>query len=146
MKTHDEIKRGLELCNPQWKDGHWKTCDRQCPYTSEMSYCRNVLHSDVLAYIRKLEARVAEHEKPLKPMTWEEAMMDDFFLEIRGDDCIDGALNDFAVDGDEGYMWISTRNRAEDESKLMRADYGRLWRGWPRRPTEEERKAAEWDG
>ena len=103
------------------------------------------LSESLHAYIRELEARVAELEKPLKPMTWEEAMMDDFFLEIRGDDCIDGALNNFAVDGDEGYMWVSTRNREEDESKLMRSDYGKTWRCWSRRPTEEEREAAKWD-
>ena len=123
-----------------------------CQYDELCSRCGHFngkgmleLSDSFLAYIRELEARAAELEKPLRPMTWEEAMMDDFFLEIRGDDCIDGALNDFAVDGDDGYMWISTRNRAEDESKLMRADYGRLWRGWPRRPTDKERKAAEWD-
>ena len=98
-----------------------------------------------LEQIKVFAYKLAEYEKPLKPMTWEEAMMDDFFLEIRGDDCIDGALNDFAVDGDEGYMWINTRNRAEDESKLMRSDYGKTWRAWSRRPTDEERKAAKWD-
>lgn len=139
MELSDKIKRGIAKC------GKNSTC-RDCPYYEYYSaHCVHILHADALAYIRQLEAKVAELEKPLEPMTWEEAMMDDFFIEIRGDDCIDGALNDFAVDGDEGYVWISTRNRAEDESKLMRSDYGRLWRGWHRRPTELERKAAEWD-
>lgn len=33
----------------------------------------------------------------------------------------------------------------EDEEYLTRADYNKTWRCRPRKPTDEERKAAKWD-
>lgn len=56
MKTTEEIKKGLECCKPRWLGDHWKTCDAECPYATEGSFCRNVLNTDALAYIRQLEA------------------------------------------------------------------------------------------
>ena len=61
-KTPDEIKKGLAYCKPVWKGNHWKTCDRDCPYTPEGDFCRTVLNADTLALIRQQEARIAELE------------------------------------------------------------------------------------
>lgn len=57
-KTPEEIKKGMKLCKPIWKGDHWKTCDEKCPYRNEGSLCREMLNSDALALIQRLEAEV----------------------------------------------------------------------------------------
>lgn len=58
QKTPDEIMKGLVCCKPIWKNDHWKTCDRNCPYVAEAVHCRTMLNGDALALIQQLEARV----------------------------------------------------------------------------------------
>ena len=84
----------------------------------------------------------------LTPLTWDEAMCDDAFLEIKDCEFIDAALNLFAcgtVDGSlkDGFIYYETHNH--DELKLLEIDYGKKWRCWSRRPTDEERAAAKWE-
>ena len=84
----------------------------------------------------------------LKPLLWDEAIGDDAFLEIKGDEHIDAALNLFACctcDGSakDGFVFYETHN--SDELKLMERDYGKTWRCWARKPTDEERAAAVWE-
>ena len=139
MKTPDEIKRGLEACSADECHGNHVGCPYQPTPLCIMSVCH-----DALSYIRQLEAWVAELEKPLEPMTWEEAMMDDFYLEMRDGSYLDNALNEFSVDmPDDGHIIMTVHNY--DGLRLERDDYGKTWRCWSRRPTELERKAAKWD-
>lgn len=65
MKTPDEIKRGAELCANGVDDG---SCMKVCPYHGGEPglYCFEALAKDCLAYIRELEAKVAELEKVKK--------------------------------------------------------------------------------
>lgn len=96
-----------------------------------------------LEYIEDLEQKLF-----LKPLSWDEAMGDDAFLEIKGDEYNDAALNIFACgyDGeiheDDHILYIT---HGEDSLKLMGTDYGKTWRCWARRPTDEERAAAVWE-
>lgn len=55
MKTPKEIKRGLECCAIR------KTCEG-CPYDEKTAACMNTLEAEALAYIRRLERKVEEHE------------------------------------------------------------------------------------
>lgn len=54
MKTPDEIKKGLELCEA---DECQEEQDTRCPY-AENAFCVTHLFGDALAYITQLEARV----------------------------------------------------------------------------------------
>lgn len=86
--------------------------------------------------------------KLLLPMSWEDAIQDDSFLEVRCFDRVDGALNLYAsshdnyVDPDDCIIFCT---HEEPEIMFKRNYYGKTWRCWSRRPTEEERKAARWD-
>lgn len=120
MRTLAEIKLGLKNREP------------------------DVLMADALELINQLEAKLAEYEKPLVPLTFEEAILDDSFLERNDGSCVDMALNDFAVNmPDEGFMLLTVHG--DDDLRLDRDDYGKTWRCWSRRPTDEERRAAKWD-
>jgi hypothetical protein len=102
------------------------------------------------AYIQQLERErdAAVEAMFLKPLSWDEAMGDDAFLEIKDDEFIDAALNLFAygtIDGSlkDGFIFYKTHD--VDELKLLEIDYGKTWRCWARRPTDEERTAAVWE-
>ena len=56
MKTHEEIKNGLECCISDTYG-----CYEKCPYFNSLSNgvdCALKMHADALAYITQLEARV----------------------------------------------------------------------------------------
>lgn len=163
MKTPDEVKKGLECCERHYVD-LWENHCSGCSYISREGCTREML-DDAIELIRQLESRLveanktsdelkaklAEYEKPLVPMALEEAKsMVGVWVEddgcCWGDDEPHPVLyharvnrewaafmdRDFEKDGDE-YRYF-----AEDE-------YGKTWRCWSRRPTDEERKAAKWD-
>lgn len=56
MKTPEEIKKGLELCEA---DECQEEQDTRCPY-AENAFCVTHLFGDALAYINQLEARVTK--------------------------------------------------------------------------------------
>lgn len=155
MKTPDEIKRGLEACSAD--ECHSKR--HECPYRDE-SECTMTLSEDALAYIQQLEAKLAEYEKPLVPLTLEEvfAVSRDegniVWLEYRDDAAVRCGYNGYyepqhimaytAFGGYKGEVTFYPPG-AETEKTPDPAVYGIGWRCWPRKPTDEERKAAKWD-
>lgn len=150
MKTPEEIKKGLECC--LMYDGD--VCGKLCPYRGRPCHNDNE-KKDALAYIRQLEARLveanktsddlrsklAEYEKPLVPLTLDDILkLDDtgdaWWVEYKGGNLTPTILtNDCHQYGEQilhGYV-------------LKLYDYGKTWRCWARKPTDEERKAAKWD-
>ena len=63
MKTPDEIKKGLECCQPRYENDHWVTCNSNCPYQPEAPLCHKALVAGALAYIQQLEAKLAQFER-----------------------------------------------------------------------------------
>ena len=146
MKTPEEIKKGLECCNTFYN------C-QQCPYDRDEEGWSCVIerNSDALALIRQLEAKLAEYEKPLVPMTLSQLM------EIYNDR--ENHVWPFNI---PPYLLVESDGKKEEfcgwaswsDIKLMlerehlrynQDNYGKTWHCWLRRPTDEERKAAKWD-
>ena len=164
MELSEKVKKGLETCENYNLD----EC-AICPYGDMAAMdCAITLKVDALAYIRELEARLGEANKtsddlraklakyekplvPLKPMTLDEAYEADYcYIE----DNVKGSSEPHVVF--LGMMTANSRNEKRVEImefgedvdycvKLSCEAYGKTWRCWSRRPTEEERKAAEWD-
>lgn len=147
MKTPDNTKKGLECCTPRW-DGHkWVTCNIECPYITDTlsATCRAVLCEDALTYIRQLEAKLAEYEKPLEPLPEEQIYNDPVWLEMRADNVepmIADIVPSFTDPGEKAEITLLGNPR---RAHLPYDHYGSSWRCWSRRPTDEERKAAKWD-
>ena len=149
MKTPDEIKRGAELCANGVDEGF---CMSVCPYRGG-AYglrCIEAVAKDCLTYIRQLEARVAEYEKPNKPLTIDEMVAEYGQTVPLGIDCSyvvefreDGYMTRCLIDR-MGQVVVAAWN-CEAIDLLFERDYGKTWRCWPRRPTDEEREAAKWD-
>ena len=145
MKTPEKIKKGL-LCG----SGVFVPC-KECAYRN-VRECNNVADADALAYIDKLEAKLAEYDKPLVPMTFEETYKADYcYIEYNTLE----TMKPYIVV--VGSMAANSRNERivgiyefgetlENCLKLRGEDYGKIWRCWPQKPTDEERKAAKWDG
>ena len=145
-RTPEEIKKGLLSC--ALPDGPINKCVL-CSYDACRG-CEQTMKTDALAYIQQLEREMdaAVEAMFLKPLSWDEAMGDDAFLEIKDDEFIDAASNLFAygtIDSSlkDGFIFYKTHD--VDELKLLEIDYGKTWRCWARRPTDEERTAAVWE-
>lgn len=170
MKTPDEIKNGLEYAsttNIARKVMLAKAGRAPYAYTEEVA-------ADALAYIQSLEvrlveanktlddlrAKLAEYEKPLEPMPLQEvfAVSRDegniVWLEYRDEAAARCGYNGYyepqhimaytAFGGYKGEVTFYPPG-AETEKTPDPAVYGIGWRCWPRKPTDEERKAAKWD-
>lgn len=143
MKTPDEIKQGLECCNT------YNDC-QSCPYGDKVEKgwgCCVQRNADALAYIRQLESKLAEYEKPIKPLTFTEAMNADdlVWLEMN-------AENDRQRIAEVVPCVTKPEERAEillmgssRVAHLPYDHYGSSWRCWSRKPTDAERKAAKWN-
>lgn len=160
MKTPEEIKKVLHECD----EGY--ACKRiKCPYDDDKSLCNGSrcmtdARKDFLAYIQQLEAKLAEYEKPLVPMTLEEvfAVSRDegniVWLEYRDENAVRCGYNGYyepqhimaytAFGGYKGEVTFYPPG-AETEKTPDPAVYGIGWRCWHRKPTDDERKVAKWD-
>ena len=138
MKTPDEIKKGLEACTPVWTGNHWKSCNINCPYIGLADSCRGQLLYDALAYIQQLEAKLAEYDKPLVPMTQEEVKR-----HVKEPEAEPVWLEDVEEPSNAG--WTYSHIIYDWMHGFDERTYGKEWRCWPRKPTEAERKAAKWD-
>jgi hypothetical protein len=183
MKLSEKVKRGMTHCIES------KACI-ECPYDGrDFPRCFMRIGEDALAYIRELEARVAEldkrceanalnatiairereetklrcleqikvyadklaeYEKPNKPLTMDEIVAEYGRTVPQGIGCAyvvefkeDGYVTRCIID-QMGSVVVAAWN-CEAIGLLIEHDYGKTWRCWPRRPTEEGRKAAKWD-
>lgn len=142
MKTPDEIKKALRLCDAV-------CCTLDCPYfRSTSANCVKKLHKNAIAYIKQLEAKarasVIHHAEPKNHVLtleelknhagflWNENRYDSF--ESEGEPAY--AENDFLYVGDGNV----------DLKLNISKTYGRHWRCWLRKPTEAERRETPWAG
>ena len=141
MKTPEEIKKGLECC------ACGNMCRGYCPYDGGgdgIYGCTSELSRDAIALIHQLEAKLAKYEKPLVPLPEVQIYNDPVWLEMRAEG-VDLMIADIVPSFDEPgskaeIMLLGNARRAH----LLYAHYGSSWRCWPRKPTDEERKAAKW--
>lgn len=90
-------------------------------------------------------AAMRRYTPPIKPMTLEEATSTDeaVWYEYNGSTCTE-KIDCVALPEAKTYTEICTLRR--DGAWLVTTEcYGRTWRCWERKPTYEERRAAEWE-
>lgn len=155
MRRPEEIKRGLGCCNTI-------DCDA-CPYHGEPD-CSYLPCQDALDYIKQLEegieqwelvaaspgavedmgreiARLEARIDQQKPMQEHEALGVDYcWLEVKGGNFTQPC--DCVISSDLKAVIV---RRIGNEFYFLRGSYGRTWRCWLVRPTDDEREAAEWE-
>lgn len=135
--TREQVIKGLECClrGTDWE----KMCD-ECPYEATEEEKQHVdwdchldqLRKDALALLKEQEARV---------LTLEEV--------LGGDECWVEYIN-----GGYGYCdcYLDDDAKSIVINRTLRKDfnvppngYGKVWRCWSARPTDEQRKAVKWE-
>lgn len=104
----------------------------QCPYCNEPFPCSNTLLHDALALLREREPRV---------MTRKEIEGSDgaeFYSEHKGEEYL-------YMDHTEGPAYIMGNMGRFSLKHLRWEDYGKTWRCWTSRPSDEQRKAVKWE-
>ncbi len=141
----EKVIKGFTCC-----DGaavHLGHCQEDCPYFGESERadkCVEKLHSDALSLLKAQEPRVLQ----IKEVAFLEIAV---FIETNGD--LEGKGTDlflaipyiYAVSQNMLYGYIAFVDGNTDVYDLQAIDYGKLWRCWTSRPTDEQRKAVKWD-
>lgn len=133
MIDREKVIRGLEACA---RDVGIMHC-RECPYNGIP--CITLLLRDVIALLKEQEPRVMTLEEARETLhtsdflVMEEPHRSSIFLGHRGEwhfDLSNGEYLDFD-DLDVGSDYV--------------VEYGKIFRFWTSRPSEEQRKAVPWD-
>ena len=124
--TREQVIKGLEDCF------RYGMCEKEtCPYW-KYADCMEKLQTDALALLKEQEARV---------LTLEEV--------LGGDECWVEYIN-----GGCGYCdcYLDDDAKSIVINRILRKDfnvspngYGKVWRCWSVRPTDEQRKAVKWE-
>ena len=141
MTDREKVIKGLECC---LANGH-----NNCPYKStdegidKVTSCTTYLMKDALALLKAQEPRVMTLEEignALKMPIWKET-------KSANKDLYTGWV--LAYDIQKGLGITGTRlGMSEPSGRVVwykLDDYGKTWRCWTSRPTDEQMKEAKWD-
>ncbi|MBQ1281610.1 MAG: hypothetical protein IIY16_05140 [Oscillospiraceae bacterium] len=89
-------------------------------------------------------AALRRYTPPIKPMTLEEVWKEEDPVYVEGKN---GALyiGDFYASMSAKNGWDMQTLGSAKPQLILEDDYGKNWRCWSRKPTDEERSAAEWE-
>ena len=107
-----------------------------------ISHCNHPPCYKVHHVVDELIAHGVTVREPQKPLTLEELSDEtDMYWVENEDGCFPVLL------WDKSYCFSTfSQFGTEQDVELNNDDYGKTWRCWAEKPTEEERKAAEWRG
>lgn len=131
MADREKVIRGLE-CHG---DGVYESC-KLCPY--HFDGCEIALCRDALALLKEQEPRVLTVEE-IRSGTVEVAWIED----ADKAEMIPGIWFRLSNEGGDEAVDIHIRDGFVGARLEV---YGKLWRCWTSRPSEEQRKAVPWDG
>ena len=150
MADREKVMRGAECCT---KDVYDPFSCEECPYLGHKPTkkgCISVMLEDVIALLKGQEPRILSLGEAIEGKNGLE--IDPYvFVEIKGrEDIFIGSVNDAShynyPDLSFGVRECFQINRSFPASKIyFNTDYMKTVRFWTSRPTEEQRKAVEWN-
>lgn len=141
MADREKVILGLEAHCVTWDEGKLGDCitnPDMCPYRrGDKAGCTAALAADALALLKEQEARVLTVEEirsGAAEVVWlEDADKPNVIPGIRFKLMNEGEDEAVAIHVMDGFIGPRL------------AVYGKMWRAWTSRPTEEQRKAVPWD-
>lgn len=139
MADREKVMRGAECCT---KDVYDPFSCEECPYLGHKPTkkgCISVMLEDVIALLKAQEPRVMTLEEARETLhtsdflVMEEPHRSSIFLGHRGEWHFDLSNGEY-LDFDDLDVWSN-----------YVVEYGKIFRFWTSRPTEEQRKAVEWN-
>lgn len=142
MHDREKVIKGLEICSAGELNSTGGRDHTNCPYyPAGYTGCTcKLLMRDALALLKEQEARVLtleevdEHSEPEEK--YSESEKQPVYVEYANDVNRPWARRWLTVD--MLHSWLNDRE--------MRIVYGKDWRCWTFRPTDEQRKAVKWRG
>lgn len=139
MERFDKVCNGLE-CHAQKG-----TCGGDCPYYAHGT-CSEPLCADALALIQKQQARIEELEatQTARVMSLEEVLdMSWDYCYLEEETIKDKVLQAYC--GKHRVKCITWPSIASYRMMLGDEAYGKRWRCWTQRPTDEQREDVQWN-
>jgi len=155
----EKVIKGLTVCsehgllNGEDCHGHYEYTDnladiikandysKQCPYNGCETGCVKTLAKDVFAMLKEQEPKVLtvdQLEDALDTVVWLETPV--------SENLADGYSLIMAYSHKYGYMiFDSPFGDNPSQDKLEYSEYGKSWRCWDKRPTDEQRHAVKWE-
>ena len=134
----DKIIEGFECCTKWMVDNDINACDN-CPYHHEYNdfdhNCIGMLNNDILALLKEQEPRVMTLDE-VKNFDWDYCYLEEEHLPGKEYRTVCG---DYALTCITWPCVISMRIQHGDDT------YGKKWRCWSAKPTDEQRKAVQWE-
>ena len=138
MADREKVMRGAECCT---KDVYDPFSCEECPYLGHKPTkkgCISVMLEDVIALLKEQEPRVMTKSEatsyPEKKNAFDERDKPPLYVEYK----IPQPHFVKWVSVDNVYLWMNDFE--------LNMDYGKEFRFWTSKPSEEQRKAAAWDG
>lgn len=130
MADREKVIKGLECCT------HGVAQCPICPYDPR----NNALPVDCMSGLAKDALELLKAQEP-RVLTLDEALEADVcWLEKKGDDRV------WPCKVGGGEKWAVVWRFDQEPIAVPRDEYGKLFRCWSARPTEEQREAVKWDG
>lgn len=127
----NEVLTGLRTCTANVGK---PTCPEDCPYLLRcFADDKEIMEELVRDALALLEPRVLTLEEVEKSEVG--------FLEWKDDDVISALITDIYADDTVGVITPDE----DGEYWLQASDYGKTWRCWSERVTDEQRKVVKWD-
>lgn len=164
MIDREKVLTWLEIC------GENRDCSGTCPYSGPLcgeddaSRCREDLMADAFSLLKEQEEQIKNRdeslEKALEEIKWIRGMLKEqeprvmTRLEIeQSEECIvwfeDDQFDSYAlvdgIDQRNSWVWLSTVGNMGLQQRRDCENYGKKWRCWTKRPTEDQRKAVKWE-
>lgn len=135
----EKVIKGLECCSDAVSE-----CGKNCPYYG-IENCQSSMQADALTLLKAQEPRVikvAKYDDEIQSpgmdcFTWiEEREREDVYI---------GTVNRTSHKnyGEETYSFMRFWGKSKDGIKFE--DYGKTWRCWTSRPTDEQREVTPWN-
>jgi len=134
MPDRKKVIKGLELCEIGYEE---RCVGTECPYYEQG--CTESLKNDILELLKEQEAKVLtldQLKEALDTVVWLEKPM--------SENLADGYSLTYRYK--HGYMFFDSPfgdNPSQD--RLEYSEYGKSWRCWNKRPTDEQRQAVKWE-
>ena len=126
MNDREKVIKGLECCIIRYSDDYAR-CD-ECPYESA---CGKRLKQDALALLKAQEPRVMTVDEVRTWVSTPRIDREPIWVEIEN------GVSAWIVSDEYWDMPI--------DANLSSDLYGKTWRCWTARPTDEQREAVKWD-
>lgn len=142
MADIEKVTKGLE-CH---KNGLCQIDDKtSCPYWECEKDCSKHLMADALELLKEQQPRLLTLVEVIKHYVVPDDIRDDLYKKVEYQYNIKPLYFDFPMSDNDAFI-LHWRGYEHVEKFLedWKVDYGKTWRVWSDKPTEEQRKAEPW--